>query len=195
MRVDKTLKISRVIVCVIIGLYLVLCFGGFYLLKLSGLSYYVIVSGSMQPEINIDDVVVSRNLNETEVSSSLNVGDVATYFDGTAYVTHRVYDKTTDTDGNPVFIFKGDHNNTIDRYSVKVDQIKGKQVFNLPHAAGLFEFLNSTYGTVTLISILLILFVTENTLSYAINSRQSKSPTKSGENHSVDDLTPQTEMS
>ena len=100
MRVVKALKISRVIILVIIGLYLTVCFAGFFLLRFSNLSFYVILSGSMKPEINIDDVIVSRNLNETEVNSTVNIGDVATYFDGKSYVTHRVYDKTTDKDGN-----------------------------------------------------------------------------------------------
>ena len=173
MRVVKALKISRVIILVIIGLYLTVCFAGFFLLRFSNLSFYVILSGSMKPEINIDDVIVSRNLNETEVNSTVNIGDVATYFDGKSYVTHRVYDKTTDKDGNTVFIFKGDNNNTIDRYSVTTSQIRGKQVYNLQNFAWMFEFLNSIYGVITLISILLLLFITENTLAYAINMKLS----------------------
>lgn len=192
MRVVKALKVIRAVTYFIIGLYLVLCFVGFFLLRLSNLSYYVILSGSMQPGINIDDVVVSRNLNETEVNASVDVGDVATYFDGKSYVTHRVYDKTTDKNtGETVYIFKGDNNNTIDRYSVKAGQIKGKQVYNLKNGAGLFEFLNSIYGVVTLVSILLLLFMVENTLAYAINYKLSKlkSPNTDGE-QTVDNLQP-----
>ena len=192
MRVVKALKIIRAVTYFIIGLYLVLCFVGFFLLRLSNLSYYVILSGSMQPSINIDDVVVSRKLNETEVNASVDVGDVATYFDGKSYVTHRVYDKTTDKNtGETVYIFKGDNNNTIDRYSVKASQIKGKQVYNLKNGAGLFEFLNSIYGIVTLVSILLLLFMVENTLAYAINYKLSKlqSQNTDGE-QTVDNLQP-----
>lgn len=192
MRVVKALKIIRAVTYFIIGLYLVLCFVGFFLLRLSNLAYYVILSGSMQPSINIDDVVVSRNLNETEVNTSVDVGDVATYFDGKSYVTHRVYDKTTDKNtGETVYIFKGDNNNTIDRYSVKAGQIKGKQVYNLKNGAGLFEFLNSIYGVVTLVSILLLLFMVENTLAYAINYKLSKlqSQNTDGE-QTVDNLQP-----
>ena len=192
MRVVKALKVIRAVTYFIIGLYLVLCFVGFFLLRLSNLSYYVILSGSMQPGINIDDVVVSRNLNETEVNASVDVGDAATYFDGKSYVTHRVYDKTTDKNtGETVYIFKGDNNNTIDRYSVKAGQIKGKQVYNLKNGAGLFEFLNSIYGVVTLVSILLLLFMVENTLAYAINYKLSKlqSQNTDGE-QTVDNLQP-----
>jgi len=192
LRVVKALKIIRAVTYFIIGLYLVLCFVGFFLLRLSNLAYYVILSGSMQPNINIDDVVVSRNLNETEVNTSVDVGDVATYFDGKSYVTHRVYDKTTDKNtGETVYIFKGDNNNTIDRYSVKAGQIKGKQVYNLKNGAGLFEFLNSIYGVVTLVSILLLLFMVENTLAYAINYKLSKlqSQNTDGE-QTVDNLQP-----
>ena len=142
----KVLKISRIFILVIICLYLVCCFAGSYLLRFSNLSFYVIQSGSMQPEINIDDVVVAQKLDETEVYSVLKEGDIATYFDGSAYVTHRVYEKTVNENGENVFIFKGDNNNTIDRYSVKPEQIRGKQIFIIPDGEWIFEFLNSIYG-------------------------------------------------
>lgn len=193
MRVVRVLKIGRIVLWVIIVLYLILCLAGFYLLRLSGLNYYVILSGSMQPEINVDDVVVSRSLNETEVNSAVNVGDEATYFDGSSYVTHRVYDKTTDKDGNTVFIFKGDNNNTIDRYSVKASQIRGKQVYILRDFAWMFDFLNSFYGVAAMISILLLLFMTENTLAYAVSYKQSR--LESSGQKTVDDLQPKAEIS
>ena len=187
LRVVKALKIGRIITWVLIVLYLLLCFIGFCFLRLSNLSFYVILSGSMQPEINIDDVVVSRNLSEAEVIQTLSIGDVATYDDGQSYVTHRVYDKSTDKKGNTVFIFKGDNNNTIDRYSVRPEQIKGVQVNNLRNFAWMFEFLNSTYGTITLISLLLLLFVAENTFAYAVKYQQSKLQSENEETLSVND--------
>ena len=193
MRVVRVLKIGRIVLWVIIILYLVLCIAGFCLLRLSGLNYYVILSGSMQPEINVDDVVVSRSLNETEVNSAVNVGDVATYFDGSSYVTHRVYDKTIDKDGNTVFIFKGDNNNTIDRYSIKASQIRGKQVYILRDFAWMFDFLNSFYGVAAMISVLLLLFITENTLAYAVSYKKSR--LESSGQKTVDDLQPKAEMS
>ena len=155
----------------------------------------MIVSGSMQPEINIDDVVVCKVLSETEVDQNLDVGDVATYFDGKAYVTHRVFDKSTDKETNEtVFVFKGDNNNTVDRLRIRSSQIRGKQVYTLANFAGLFEFINSIYGTITLISILALLFVLENTFAYAINLKltklQSENSSENGESKLNDDLQP-----
>ena len=186
----RLLKILRVITWVIIVLYLLICVVGFLFLRHPQLSYYVILSGSMQPEINIDDVVVSRNMDADEVTSSLEIGDVATYYDGKTYVTHRVYDKTVLPNGNAVFIFKGDNNNTIDRYSVKADQIKGKHIYNLQGMGWLFEFLNSTYGLITLICILLLLFTVENTFAYVLNAKQSKRQSETGGEQPVDNLQP-----
>lgn len=192
MRVVKALKIFRAITWIIIVLYLLMCFAGFVLVKMSNLSYYVILSGSMQPEINVDDVVVSQNLDETEVDQKVSIGDVATYYDGKSYVTHRVYDKTSSQDGETVYIFKGDNNNTIDRYSVKATQIRGKQVYTLKNFAGIFEFLNSIYGMIALISVLLLLFMVENTLAYAINYQHEKLQSKTdGEAIPNDNLQPQ----
>ena len=188
----KVLKAFRIFARILIGLYLIFCLTGFILLRLSDLSYYVIVSGSMKPEINIDDVVVSKNLNETEVAQNLDVGDVATYFDGKSYITHRVIDKSKDKETNEtVFVFKGDNNNTVDRLRIKASQIRGKQVYTLVNAAWIFEFINSIYGTITLISILLLLFLVENTFTYAINLKLTKIHSENnGETKINDNLQP-----
>lgn len=195
MRVVRYMTVSRIILWVITGVYLILCFVGFYLLRFARLDYYVILSGSMKPEININDVVVSKSLNEAEVNSAVNVGDIATYFDGKSYITHRVYDKTTDKDGNAVFIYKGDNNNTIDRYSIKASQIRGKTVYILKDFAWMFSFLNSPYGVTALISILLLLFMTENTLAYAIRYQQYKNKSEQNEKQTVDNLQTRAEIS
>ena len=192
LRVIRTLKIFRIITMILIGLYITTCATVFILLRLTNLSYYVIISGSMKPEINIDDVVVSRNLTETEVAQSLEVGDIATYFDGSSYVTHRVYDKSTDKETNEtVFVFKGDNNNTVDRLRIRSNQIRGKQIYTLSNAAWIFEYINSIYGTISLISVLALLFVIENTLTYAINLKlQALQQKNNGETDLSDNLQP-----
>lgn len=175
MKSIKILKGCKIAVYILIGLFIIACITGFILLKCVNLNYYVIQSGSMQPEINIGDVVVSQNLNETEVYNSLEVGDIATYYDGQNYVTHRVYDKAFDKEHNEgLFIFKGDHNNTIDKNSVKASQVRGKMVYNLKGGSDLFGFVHSVYGIVTLVAILLMLFMIDNTLEYAIKLKTQK---------------------
>jgi len=164
------LKIGRVIVYILQIVFLLLCIGLFILLKCCNLSYYVILSGSMRPEINIDDLVVSQNLNERDVYDALNVGDIATYFDGKDYITHRVYEKEIDSKtGLGAFVFKGDSNNTIDRNTVYSTQIKSKYLMKIDRGAYYFEFINSIYGIISLVTILMILFLIDNTLVYSIN--------------------------
>ena len=110
---------------------------------------------------------------------------------GTPNLYWRFYFKETN---ETVFVFKGDNNNTVDRLRIRSSQIRGKQVYTLANFAGLFEFINSIYGTITLISILALLFVLENTFAYAINLKltklQSENSSENGESKLNDDLQP-----
>lgn len=172
MRSIRVLKIFRIVTISLIILFLLSCACLFILLKCCNLSYYVILSGSMQPEIMVDDLVVSKNLSENEVYDDLNEGDIATYFDGKDYITHRVYEKGFDeSKGMAMFVFKGDNNNTIDRNTVMANQIRGKYLFSIRNGSGIFGFINSIYGLITLVSILVLLFMIDNTLVYVMNMK------------------------
>lgn len=174
MKSVKILKIARVVLHAIFGFIIVACVTGFLLFKFLNLNFYIILSGSMQPELNVDDLIIVQSVNETEAFDKLQVGDIATYFDGKSPVTHRVYEASKNEDGVPVFIFKGDNNNVVDRNSVSASQIRGKYLFKISNGGSMLEFLKSPYGFVTVGSILFLLFVLDNTFAYIIQMKQEK---------------------
>lgn len=88
-----------------------------------GISTFVVVTGSMEPTINIGDIVVVVR------ADSYAENDIITFIDDTlaAPVTHRIVAVDGET-----FQTKGDANNAVDNHPVKKDRIVGKTVAVLP---------------------------------------------------------------
>lgn len=104
--------------------------------KIFGYTNAVVISGSMEPSINVDDMVIIKE------EDSYQVGDVITFVQGNnTGTTHRIVEKTDNG-----FITKGDNNNTEDTALVTEDQIIGKVVCVIPHMGNVFNFLSSPIG-------------------------------------------------
>lgn len=86
-----------------------------------GYSYFEVITGSMEPNINVNDlVIVKLNTDDYEV------GDVITYRLEDAFVTHRVIEKNDSS-----VVCKGDNNNTNDK-AINKDQVLGKVIKVIP---------------------------------------------------------------
>lgn len=116
-----------------------------------GIKTYVIVSGSMQPELNIGDMVVVKEVNDSE----LMIGDIISYRNGQNVVTHRIY-KIYYTDGQKNYITKGDYNNVEDSVILTINSIEGKVINKLSGIGNITLFLQSKYS---IIIITLIFFL------------------------------------
>lgn len=101
----------------------------------------VIVSGSMQPELDIGDIVLVKHADV----NNIEVDDVIKYRDrdGTS-VIHRVIGITQES-GQPVFKTKGDDNDEPDREPVLAHQVQGRVAGKIPKVGwisiGMKEFL------------------------------------------------------
>lgn len=81
-----------------------------------GYTFFEVVSGSMEPTINVGDLVIVK------LTDDFDVNDIITYKENNYFVTHRVIKK----DGRNI-IAKGDSNNSADKVIDKDDCI-GKVV-------------------------------------------------------------------
>lgn len=104
------------------------------LMILFGLGFFpieplVIASNSMAPKIYKGDIVIIK---DTDVSK-VKKGDIIRYKMEGYYVVHRVVMINENTNGDRVFITKGDNNNDIDLYPVKESQYEGTIKFNIPY--------------------------------------------------------------
>ncbi|OYT55851.1 MAG: signal peptidase I [Desulfurococcales archaeon ex4484_217_2] len=101
---------------------LLLLFSGFF-----GVKPYVVVSGSMEPTLNIGDIVFIGKTSFNDVK----VSDIVAYYDGNNIVIHRVVEIKND-DGKVLLKLKGDANDNIDPIDVTKELFIGSVVFKVP---------------------------------------------------------------
>ena len=71
-----------------------------------GIKTYVIISGSMEPNINIGDMVITKSK-----ENELKVGDIISYRKGQSVITHRISQIIENEKGERTYRTKGDNNN------------------------------------------------------------------------------------
>lgn len=120
-----------------------------------GLKPSVVLSGSMDPTIQVGDVILIQECDP----ETLQEGDVVCYMSSGKAITHRISSVTTGEDGLVRYVTQGDANNAADRLSVSADQVQG--VWNGVRVAGLgntIMFMQTPTGMVLCIICPLALF-------------------------------------
>ncbi len=110
--------------------------------RLFGFSSAVIISGSMEPAINVNDLVIYKEKDE------YSVGDVVIFenFGGESLTTHRIVGVAEDG-----FITRGDANNTEDMFHVPADKIYGAAYLTIPKVGVVSEFMMKPVGMLFLV--------------------------------------------
>lgn len=119
--------------------------------------FYTIISPSMEPNINVYDVVLVKKTN----INKLKKGDVITFYSTNNYfgdtpITHRI----VNIDDRTSIIVKGDHNEKADNEKVIPKNIIGKVIFVIPSLGKLQFFLASKSGFIFAIIIPAIVIIT-----------------------------------
>lgn len=118
--------------------------------------FYTIISSSMEPTINVYDVVLVK---KTSIGKLKN-GDIITFYSNNSYfgdtpITHRIVKKDSET-----FVVKGDNNQNVDNDKVSPDNIIGKVILIIPSLGKLQFFLASKKGFVLAIIIPALIIIT-----------------------------------
>lgn len=90
-----------------------------------GVSPVIVMSGSMYPTFDAGDMIILEKVDP----STIEEGDVICFFadnDKNTATTHRVVDIQRDDDGAPLFVTRGDANNTEDRIAITADMVQGR---------------------------------------------------------------------
>ena len=119
--------------------------------------FYTIISPSMEPNINVYDVVLVKKTN----INNLKKGDVITFYSTNNYfgdtpITHRI----ANIDDRTSIIVKGDHNEKADNEKVIPKNIIGKVILVIPSLGKLQFFLASKSGFIVAIIIPAIVIIT-----------------------------------
>ncbi len=121
----------------IINSYLLIMRYGFgdTLPKIFGYSHAIVVSGSMEPTLEVGDIVYFKQ------EDSYAINDVVIFNQGNTYVTHRIVEEVENG-----FITKGDANNVVDSDVLLVDNIQGSYIYKISSVGNIFTFFTSPLG-------------------------------------------------
>lgn len=122
---------------------------------LFGYKAYNIVTSSMEPNINIGDIIITKNVKDQD---DLNVEDVISFKQNGEVVTHRIIG-IEEVNGEKRFITKGDNNNIPDLEKITFLQIEGKKIITIPYLGKIVEFLENRVIFLIIILIILILYL------------------------------------
>lgn len=114
-----------------------------------GVKTYTIVSGSMEPTIQIGDIVIVKEVAEDE----LKEGDVISFRQGQSVITHRIVEIK---ENEKTYITKGDSNNVEDSIQVDFNSVEGKQIWRIPFLGRISQLLQ---GKITIIVIALMTYI------------------------------------
>jgi len=115
--------------------------------KVLGFAQLIILSGSMQPAINVGDMIIIREQN------SYRVNDIVTYRWKQSIVTHRIVELN-----DSQVVLKGDANNATDG-SIPVSAIEGKVVMRIPKAGDIVLYSRTPLGLSIILSMIVLLIL------------------------------------
>ena len=134
-----------------------------------GIKTYTIISGSMEPEINIGDIVVVKEVKEEQ----LQVGDVISFRQGQSVVTHRII-QIEKTENGALFTTKGDNNNVEDKTKISIDMIEGKTICRILYLGKISRLLQGKVAIIVIAFIVYIYFVHTSKIDGIKNRRKVK---------------------
>lgn len=114
------------------------------------LNSFVVISGSMEPTLNINDLIFNVKVKEDK----LKKGDIISFSEGNNVVTHRI-NNIIEEEGKKYYETKGDNNPNIDEKMTEYDNIVGRYIFKIPKVGYSIRNMQTQVGIFAIIVILL----------------------------------------
>ena len=143
-------------------------------------SVYTIVSGSMEPTINLYDVIINTKVDDI---NDIKVNDVITFISTWNVtkgmtITHRVVGTKTLDDGSTCLITRGDNNTQEDATCVTKSNIIGLTKAVIPGLGKIQFFLSSKFGWLCLIIIPALYIIVKDVIRIIKMSEENKKKKK-----------------
>ena len=119
-----------------------------------GIKTFCIISGSMEPDIQINDVVLIKEVPQNEI----NKGDIITFDVKGETITHRITNIEVDENGELIYTTKGDANNIEDETKITFEDIEGKYIGKIPKVGKIIMALKSKTTVFIILAILILLY-------------------------------------
>ncbi|MDX9871493.1 MAG: signal peptidase I [Clostridia bacterium] len=102
--------------------------------KAGGFSQLIVISGSMQPALQVGDLIIIKEQNRYQLD------DIVTYRTEKSLITHRIVELM-----DSQAVLQGDANNVPDK-AIPVSAIEGKVVLRIPYAGDVLLFARTPRG-------------------------------------------------
>ena len=170
------------VLLIIVGILLIYYFISLHLYTTKGEKYepkfsvYTIVSGSMEPTINVYDVIINTRVHNP---SDIKKNDVITFISTwqVTYgmtVTHRVVGTRVLDDGSTCYITRGDNNTQEDQACVKENNVIGVVKAVIPGLGRVQSFLSSSMGWLLIIIIPALYIIVKDIIKLFKLAKESK---------------------
>ena len=124
------------------------------LINIFGYKSFIIKTNSMEPTIDINDVIITKKVQEEEIK----VQDIITFIKDNEVITHRIT-KIENEENIKKYTTKGDNNNIEDSFKITYDNIEGKHILTLPNLGVIVKVLeNQIIFLIILLIILICMF-------------------------------------
>ncbi|MBR3134355.1 MAG: signal peptidase I [Clostridia bacterium] len=122
--------------------------------EIFGMKTFNIISGSMEPNISVDDIVITKKCDKLDIQ----LNDIITYRAEGETITHRVIN--IEFINNKVYYTtKGDSNEVADLKKVEYSQIEGKYVGRIPKIGKIFIFFKNSINFFITLTILFLCYL------------------------------------
>lgn len=134
-----------------------------------GIYMFNIVSESMEPTLEVNDVVVVQKCE----SSQLQKGDIITFQQDGRTISHRILDITKDK--NIIkFKTKGDNNEIPDSDLIPESQVYGKVLFSIRKIGRIISYIQNIRGLINIVFFVIIVYILVSLRDKQKNTRKMK---------------------
>lgn len=177
-RIDKIISAVLLVFVVImsaLALFFTYSRAKYGIVTMFGYSVCYVVTGSMQPTLNVGDVILIKGV---ENQGDIDVGDIVTYkstqgaFAG-SYITHRVV-QIVINNGEYQYIMRGDDNPANDTEYINLEKVTGVYIKNIVFIQFLFGVLSNPiiFILIVVVPLLIILMMQVVNVIKSLNEKE-----------------------
>lgn len=133
-----------------------------------GIYMFNIISESMEPTLEIDDVVIVKKCS----TKDLKVGDIITFNHEGRTISHRILKITNEEEIK--ITTKGDNNDVPDKDEVTASEIYGKVLFKIRKIGKIVHYIQNVRGFINIAIFILIVYVLVSLREKQKNNRKIK---------------------
>jgi signal peptidase len=148
---------------IVFGILAVALAGLGFIFFAPGYSLYLVRSESMEPTINMGDLIISAPVGE-----KIDEGDVVTFKLGDELVTHRIY-----TMSETSIQTKGDAVEDVDPWTITSADVQGKYLFKIPYVGYVTRFVQTKVGwfvTIIVPAMILVIWLAKDIVKEALKT-------------------------